>query len=88
MLSDQAQKIADEAKAKAMWIYSPLYKHWYSPEDFKHIFHYAHAKEDFLNQLQIRNPVDGINAGFTRIAEIQTKLNKFAKSVLDYYSKK
>jgi hypothetical protein len=87
MLSDEARKIADEAKDKGMWLYSPLYKHWYSPEDFKHIFHYANAPEDFLKQLQIRDPLEGISAGFLRMAEIQNKLNIFAKRVLDYYKK-
>ena len=87
MLSNEARAIADEAKAKGLWIYSPLYKQWYSPEHFKHIIHYAEAKEDFLKQLQIRDPIEGISAGFLRINEIQNKLNVFAKRVLDYYKK-
>ena len=87
MLSNEARKIADEAKAKGLWIYSPCYKHWYSPEDFKHIFHYADAKEDFLKQLQIRDPLDGISAGFQKITEIQNKLQIFATKVFEYYKR-
>jgi hypothetical protein len=87
MLSDEARKIADEAKAKGLWIYSPSYKQWYSPEDFKHIFNYADANEDFLKQLQIRDPLEGVSAGFQRMSEIQNKLNTFAKRVLKYYKK-
>jgi hypothetical protein len=57
-----------------MWIYSPLYKRWYSPEDFRHIFTYANTSEDFLNQLQIKHPNEGIEAGFKRLMEMQNKL--------------
>ena len=87
MLSNAARKIADEAKAKGLWIYSPSYKHWYSPEDFKHIFHYADANEDFLKQLQIRDPLDGISAGFQKITEIQYTLRIFASKVFEYYKR-
>ena len=56
MLTDKARKIADEAKSKGMWLYDPSYKKWYSPEDFKHIFHYANADDEFLQKLQLRHP--------------------------------
>lgn len=87
MLSDQAIKIVNEAKTKGLWIYSPSYKRWYSPEDFQHVFNYAHATEDFLKQLQIRDPHDGINAGFQKLTEIQNKLSLFTKTVFEYYKK-
>ena len=87
MLSEEARKIADEAKEKGLWIYSPSYKWWYSPEDFKHSFTYANATEDFLKQLQIRDPLEGVNAGFQRIKQLQDKLDVFAKRVLEYYRK-
>ena len=87
MLSDEASKIADEAKAQGLWIYCPSYKRWYSPEDFEHIFHYADAKDDFLKQLQIRDPLEGVIAGFQRMTEIQDRLKIFAKRVLEYYKK-
>ena len=64
MLTDRARKIADDAKSKGMWLYDPSYKKWYSPEDFKHIFHYANASDEFLQKLQLRHPFEGIQAGF------------------------
>ncbi len=87
MLSDEAKQIADLAKSKGMWLYCPLYKKWYSPEEFKHIFTYANAKPDFLKQVQIKHPSEGVNAGFKIMSALQTKLQNFAKSVLDYYKK-
>jgi hypothetical protein len=63
MLTDKARKMADEAKSKGMWLYDPSYKKWYSPEDFKHIFHYANANDEFLKNLQLRHPVEAYRQG-------------------------
>lgn len=68
-----------------MALWSRIYKKWYSPEEFKHVFSYADAKDDFLKSLQIRNPEDGIQAGFKKLADLQTKLQQFSKTVIDYY---
>ncbi len=87
MLSEDARKLADEAKRKRMWLYDPEYKKWYSPEDFKHIFTYANATQDFLNTIQVRHPEDGIQAGFKKLSGLQVKLQEFSKAVIDYYKK-
>lgn len=81
MLTDKARKIADEAKSKGMWLYDPSYKKWYSPEDFKHIFHYANAGYEFLKGLQLRYPAEGIEAGFQRLTDTQNKLQAFINLV-------
>lgn len=87
MLSDNAKRKADEAKAKGVWLFCPQYKMWYSPEEFKHAFSYANASDDFLQQLELRHPLDGLDAGFQRLQQTQEKLQIFAKRVMDYYSK-
>ena len=87
MLTDAASKIADEAKRKGMWLYDSVYKKWYSPEDFKHIFHYANANDKLLQRLQIRHPSEGIQAGFQRLTETQSKLQAFINLVIAYYKK-
>lgn len=87
MLIEKAKAVADEAKQKGMWLYDPNYKKWYSPEDFKHIFSYANAEEDFLKGLQIRHPSEGIQAGFKKLADIQAKLDAFTRTVIKYYRK-
>ncbi|HLL43875.1 MAG TPA: hypothetical protein VK369_12095 [Segetibacter sp.] len=81
MLTDKARKIADEAKSKGMWLYDPSYKKWYSPEDFKHIFHFDNANGEFLKKLQLRHPSEGIKAGFQRLTDTQNKLQAFINNV-------
>ena len=87
MLTDAACKMADDAKKKGMWLYDPSYKKWYSPEDFKHIFHYVNANDELLQRLQIRHPSEGIQAGFQRLTDTQTKLKAFIDLVMNYYKK-
>ena len=77
MLTDKARKVADEAKSKGMWLYDPTYKKWYSPEDFKHIFHSADASDEFLEKLQIKHPSEGIQAEFQRLMDLHNKLKEF-----------
>ena len=86
MLNELSKKIADEAKYRGLWLYDPTYKNWYSPESFMHIFTYANADEKFLKTLQIRHPKDGIEAGFKKLEDLETKLKLFVKLVNDYYS--
>jgi hypothetical protein len=85
MLAERAKKMAEEARRKRMWLYDPKYKRWYSPEDFEHIFSYANATDEFLETLQVRHPAEGIAAGFKQLAQLQTRLQAFCKTVMEYY---
>jgi len=80
------KSIAHEAKQKHHWIYDPSEKAWYSPEVFleKHERHTT-IGQDFLAQCQVRDPFEGIRAGFQRLLDMQIKLEDFAKRVVGYY---
>lgn len=87
LLSPEAKKLAEEAKRQGKWLYDPSYRKWYSPEDFEHIFCYANASDEFLKQLQIKDPDEGINAGFHQLVELQNRVQIFVLRVKEYYSK-
>lgn len=87
MLSENARKLAQDAKNKGMWLYDPGYKKWYSPEDFMHIYNFANADDDYLKTLQIKHPQEGIQAGFKKLDDIQARLREFSKAVIEYYRK-
>ena len=87
MLSEKAKRIADEAEKIGYWLNDPGYKKWYSPEEFKHIFTDVNANDEFLNALQIRHPMDGIEAGFKRLNELAERLRIFSLKVAEYYNK-
>jgi hypothetical protein len=87
MLSAEAKRIAAEASRQGMWLYDPSFKKWYHPEEFEHIFTYANAKDEFLKQLQIKNPEEGIKAGFQQLTALEKKLQIFILKVNEYYRK-
>jgi hypothetical protein len=88
-MDSRCQNIAQRAKSKGMWLYDPQYKKWYSPEDFLQIFgHYAAADDFFYNRLQIRHPNEGIQAGFKKLTDLNTRLQNFTNYVMNYYKKK
>ena len=87
MLSENARKIADEAKSKGMWLYDPKYKMWQSPEQFKHSFTYANITDEYIKTLQIRDPREGVAAGFKKLNDLQSRLKHLTQAVFEYYGK-
>jgi len=85
MLSAEAKRIAAEARNQGKWIYDHSYRKWYSPEDFEHIFSYANTSDEFIKQLQIMDPKEGLEAGFKRLMELQKRLQTFVLLVNEYY---
>jgi hypothetical protein len=41
-----------------------------------------------FTKIQIRNPIDGINAGYKHISTLYEKLQAFSQRVFNYYRKK
>src|ERR1700741_2078124 len=84
----KAQYIADEARKYNAWIYHPEAKRWYTPEEFVGETSKMPDNAPLFNQIQIRKPIDGINAGNRQIALMLDKLQAFTQRVMDYYSSK
>jgi hypothetical protein len=79
-------KIAREATQRGLWIYEPNYKRWYTPEDFLHVFgHVKSYDAELYKKMQIRNPIEGINAGFKQIDDVYARLKVFSERVAKYY---
>ena len=83
------KEMVQEAKNKDFWLYDPITKTWYSPEEFWEKFgRIVTGNEKFLAQVQVRHPVEGVSAGFQRLQDIQIKLDDFIQRVLNYYRNK
>lgn len=84
----KAQYLADEARKHNAWLFDPDAKRWYTPEEF--VAHTSQFPDNaqIFTKAQIRNPVDGINAGYKHIASLYDKLQIFTQRVVDYYRKK
>lgn len=61
------KQIGYEAQMHKHWIYDPRTKDWFSPSEFIDKYGRTPSNQDFLNQLQIRDPADGIKAGYKAV---------------------
>lgn len=84
----KAQYLADEAKKNNAWLFDPVIKRWYTPEEFASETSQFPDSAQIFSRIQIRNPIDGINAGYKQIASIYEKLQAFTRRVFDYYRTK
>lgn len=83
------EDVAKEAMSRKMWVYDPTNKGWFTPEEFSSKFgRLSQGYEVFVQRVQIRDPRDGLNAGFRRLLDMQIKLEEFAKKMTDYYKGK
>jgi hypothetical protein len=79
-----AQKVADKAKAARAWIYDPATKTWYTPEEFTEAFARSYADHPLFYRVKIKNPVEGLQAGYKQLENLQARLLEFSKKVIGY----
>ncbi|MFB9843981.1 hypothetical protein [Mucilaginibacter ginsenosidivorans] len=83
----KALYFADEAKKRNAWLFDPPNKRWYNPEEFVTETKNLQSTDDIFNRVEIRHPIDGINAGYKQITMLYGKLQELTKRVFDYYSR-
>ncbi len=82
-------KIYEEAIAKTHWIYDPSIKRWQSPEEFLALEERISGGEpNRLARLQVKDPLEGIEAGYLQLQQLKERMEIFAKRVVAYYRKK
>ncbi|RYX88887.1 hypothetical protein EON78_07410 [bacterium] len=81
-----AEKICNAAKEVNSWIYDPENKQWYTPDEFYTEMGKFYKNHPVFIRVQIKNPIEGVEAGFKRMSLIQLKLIAFTRKVLEYYS--
>ena len=60
----QCKILAGEALAKDCWLYDPSSNTWYSPREFQNRFErISLGNLAFLEQIKVRDPMEGIRAG-------------------------
>jgi multidrug efflux pump subunit AcrA (membrane-fusion protein) len=79
-----AQTLADKAKAAGAWIYDPATKTWYTPEEFIAAFNQSYADHPLFHRVRLMNPVEGLNAGYKQLENLQARLLAFSKRIMAY----
>jgi hypothetical protein len=78
--------IYEEAKLKKHWIYDPEIKRWQSPEEFLELVQrYSGDETNRLGRLEIKDPMQGIEASYIQLQNLKERMEIFVKRVINYY---
>jgi len=80
-----AEKLAENARLRHAWIYDPQIRRWYTPEEFKQVYGSYYPGHHLFNQVKIKDPNEGVEAGYKQIENLQRRLLAFSKKVMEYY---
>jgi len=81
--------MAKEAAKQKLWLFDPSIKAWHTPEEFiKRYENVSFGDPKFLNQIELKCPLEGIRAGYQQLNSIQMRLEEFTKRVVNYYKNK
>lgn len=93
-LNDYAQKhpnlpvyklLALHAREKNMWLYDKSKKRWYTPEEFVDLCEFNPGADYVsLASIEVRNPLEGIEAAHRQIKNINDRLEMFTKKLMNY----
>ncbi|RZK72566.1 MAG: hypothetical protein EOO85_19000 [Pedobacter sp.] len=80
--------IYEQAKAAKQWIYDPDIKRWQTPEEFLKLEKKITCGDPKrLERLQIKDPIEGVNAAYEQMQSLKDRMEVFVKRVIDYYRK-
>jgi len=78
--------IYEKAKAAKQWIYDPEIKRWQTPEEFLELEKRISGGEPKrLERLQIKDPMEGVNAAYEQLQSLKDRMEVFVKKVVEYY---
>jgi len=80
--------LTDEAKKLNLWLFDPQTKRWFSPEEFYGLYSNYPQNDKIFQRVEIKNPIEGLQAGHQQLTSIQNRLESFGKKVIEYYFKK
>lgn len=80
--------LALQAKEKRLWIYDKAVKRWLTPEELVNTYErITSGQEQLLDKMELRDPVQGIEAAHIQIKDLSERLEILTKRVIEYYKK-
>ncbi len=78
--------MAKKAIENKLWVYSPEIKKWYTPEEFVALYERYAEPEKMIQNMQLRDPFEGIEAAYHQMKSLQSRAKAFTLRVLEYYN--
>lgn len=87
--ADLLKVIYKRALADGEWIYDPSTKRWFNPEEFwEHYQRFDNLDMKWIDELEIRDPEEGLKAADQQIESILSRKAVFVKRIVDYWKNK
>jgi hypothetical protein len=78
-------KIVEKARHDNKWIYDPSIRRWYTPEEFLSTIKSYTNQDKLIQKVELRDPIEGVEAAFHQIQDVNGRLMPFIKKVIDYF---
>jgi hypothetical protein len=80
-----AAKLREAASTRKAWIYDPVIKRWYTPDEFFELTAKYYADHKIFYQVKIKDPLEGLEAGYKQMEQLQERLKAFSRKIMEYY---
>lgn len=87
--TDLIKTIVNDALKQKMWVFDPASKRWFTPGEFMEMYErYDKLDITWLDNIQVLDPVEGLEAADQLIQSIMTRRTALAKRIVDYWKDK
>lgn len=87
--TDLIRTIVNDALKQKMWVFDPASKRWFTPGEFMEMYErYDKLDITWLDNIQVLDPVEGLEAADQLIQSIMTRRTALAKRIVDYWKDK
>lgn len=78
--------IVQNAIKSKMWVFDPSVKRWFTPEEFMETYErYDNIDTKWIDNIQVLDPVEGLEAADHQIESIIARRTAFAKRIIEYW---
>lgn len=87
--SDLIRTIVNDALKQKMWVFDPASKRWFTPGEFMEMYErYDKLDIAWLDNIQVLDPIEGLEAADQLIQSIMTRRTALARRIIDYWKDK
>ncbi|MBE9599805.1 hypothetical protein [Pedobacter sp. MC2016-24] len=87
--SDLIRTIVNDALKQKMWVFDPASKRWFTPGEFMEMYErYDKLDITWLDNIQVLDPIEGLEAADQLIQSIMTRRTALARRIIDYWKDK
>jgi hypothetical protein len=77
--------VFNNAVKQGLWLFDPSIKRWFNPDEFMDLYkNYDNLDPKWIEKIEIRDPIEGLEAADTQIESILSRKAILTKRVIEY----